>query len=379
MKEIDDVFAGFLCGESLDDEERAVVNEWKERSPGNSAFEEDIRRLHAQRVELKERAGEEVAFRRVENAVRHKRRRRNLLRAGSVAAGIVLVVGWMLLSPPVAEEVERLPPVAAITIQPGKPAAELLLPDGQARWLTPGTVILADSTREIKTTDRALVYSGAATGKQEFHTLSIPAGGEYDLLLPDGTMVYLNAGSTLRYPNFFTGDYREVILAGEGYFEVARDAAHPFIVRAGDLTARVLGTSFNINAYPEREVIMTTLVEGRVRVECGGSARDVLPGTQVVYDKTTGESTTRVVDVEMYTSWKDGYYIFENTPLEEFMATLARWYDLRVAYRDEQVKGIKFSGSLKRYDNIVPLLKKLEYTRDVEFIIEENLVTIQKK
>jgi ferric-dicitrate binding protein FerR (iron transport regulator) len=141
----------------------------------------------------------------------------------------------------------------------------------------------------------------------------------------------------------------------------------------------VLGTSFNVNAYPDRETVMTTLVEGRVRVECGDREYEIHPGTQVIYHRETGEATAREVDVEMYTSWKDGYYIFEGMPLEELMNTFARWYNLRVAYASESVKTIAFSGNLRRYDDVVPLLKKLEYTRDVEFIIEGNLVTIKKK
>jgi ferric-dicitrate binding protein FerR (iron transport regulator) len=378
MKDIDDIFAGYLHGEPLGDEERAIVDEWKGRSPGHRAFAFEIRWLRAGRGRLKGRAGEERAFQDADAAVRRWRRQRRWLRASPAAAGLLLLAGWFFLFPPVEREEERVEPLAEV-IRPGKTAAELVLPGGTTRWLTPGTVISTDSLREIKTTDRALVYAVAGgTREQEFHTLNVPPGGEYDLQLSDGTMVSLNAGSTLRYPDFFTGQ-REVFLTGEAYFEVARDADHPFIVRSGDLSARVLGTSFNINAYPDREVIMTTLVEGRVRVDAGGQSREMRPGTQVIYNKETGRSTTRVVDVELYTSWKDGYYIFEEMPLEEIMTTFARWYNLRVAYQDEGVKKIAFSGSLKRYDDVVPLLKKLEYTRDVEFIITDNLVTIKKK
>jgi ferric-dicitrate binding protein FerR (iron transport regulator) len=379
-RDIDDVFANYLCGEPLDDEGRAIIDEWTALSEENGAFEAGIHRLQAQRLGLKGRAGEEAAFQTVEERVRRRRQRRRWLRAGSLAAGILLLVGWALLfGPRRGEEAAGLLATATVTIQPGRPAAELVFPDGRARWLTPETVILSDSLHEIKTIEHTLVYVVAGEAReQEMHLLNIPAGGEYDLLLADGTRVYLNAGSTLRYPNFFTGD-REVVLTGEGYFEVARDADHPFIVRSGDLSVRVLGTSFNINAYPDRSVLVTTLVEGRVRAGCGDRSFDMSPGTQVRYNRETGESVMHPVDVEMYTSWKDGYYIFENMPLEELMTNFALWYDLRVAYRDEGVKGIKFSGSLKRYDDIVPLLKKLEYTRDVEFIIENNLITIKRK
>jgi ferric-dicitrate binding protein FerR (iron transport regulator) len=382
MRDIDDIWVSFLEGEALDDEALLIIDRWIRHSPDRETLVKEIQHLLEERGALKGRLEIEEAFRRVERAVRAARRKILVWRLGTAAASVLLLVGLSTLLWTPREEIREKPARVETlsTIRPGETAAELLLPGGEARWLTPGTIIRAEGAREIKTTDHTLVYAGEERKgtTSEYHELRVPSGGEYDLLLSDGTLVHLNAASTLRYPDRFAGE-REVFLTGEAYFEVASDAGRPFVVHAGGTRTHVLGTSFNVNAYPDREVVMTTLVEGRVRVECGEREYEIRPGTQVIYHRETGEATTRDVDVEMYTSWKDGYYIFEGMPLEELMNTFARWYNLRVAYESEGVKKIAFSGNLRRYDDVVPLLKKLEYTRDVEFIVEGNLVKIKKK
>ena len=174
-------------------------------------------------------------------------------------------------------------------------------------------VLTADSvTPQVISDGNTLIYDAGEKGVQvEYHTIRVPRGGEYNLQLADGTKVYLNAGSSLRYPVRFTGKRREVTLSGEGYFEVAKDSTQPFVVRAGDVDVRVLGTAFNVNAYPEKETVATTLVEGRVQVNYKTGQQVIQPGMQLVYDKQNGKVDVSVVDTEVYTSWKDGYYYFK--------------------------------------------------------------------
>ena len=158
-----------------------------------------------------------------------------------------------------------------------------------------------------------------------------------------------------------------------------KDADHPFVVNAGEIDVRVLGTSFNVNAYPDNGTIETTLVEGKVRVEHEEKEQVLDPGMQLVFDRASGKTDARVVDTEVYTSWKDGYYYFKQESLEKIMDVLARWYDLKVFFQNPELKGMEFGGRLKRYENITYLLEKMEETQDVKFIINENTITIKRK
>ena len=150
-------------------------------------------------------------------------------------------------------------------------------------------------------------------------------------------------------------------------------------MKAGEIDVRVLGTAFNVNAYPERETVAATLVEGSVQVNYKAGQQVIRPGMQLVYDKQNGKAEVSAVDTEVYTSWKDGYYYFKREPLENIMEVLSRWYDLNVFYHNQDLKRMEFGGRLKRYDDISYLLKKMEETQDVEFIIKGNTITVQRK
>ena len=191
-----------------------------------------------------------------------------------------------------------------------------------------GVMIREDSIR-IANADYTLRYSYDSVVPLEvkYDTLMIPRGSEYSIVLTDGTKVFLNAGSEIYYPVAFSGDQREVGLKGEAYFEVAKDECRPFFVQAGDVRIRVLGTSFNVTSYPERERIETTLEQGRIQITNGKEQINVVPGKQVVYNKKNNRFEVKVVDTKLYTSWKDGYYKFDQMTLEEIMETLALWFE----------------------------------------------------
>ncbi len=208
---------------------------------------------------------------------------------------------------------------------------------------TAKVVSVANSMTQVVSYRNTLIYNSREKGEEvEYHTIRVPRGGEYNLQLADNTKVYLNAGSSLRYPIRFTGDKREVVLIGEGYFEVTRDTARPFIVKAGNIDVHVLGTAFNVNAYPDEEVIATTLVEGKVQVDCGAEQRFMQPGTRLVYERNNGSIKIAPVDIEVYTSWKDGYYYFKRETLENIMDVLSRWYDLDIFYQYSDLKNLEF-------------------------------------
>ena len=238
---------------------------------------------------------------------------------------------------------------------------------------TNGVCITADSSN--------LVYQRKAEVPVElvYNELFVPRRGEYSLQLSDGTRVYLNAESKLKYPETFGKDRREVELSGEAYFEVCRDTNRPFVVKVGDMRVNVLGTVFNINAYQEMANIKTTLVSGKVKVECQGKTLELLPGEQACLHKSNVELHKQKVNVALYTAWKDGLFKFERESLENIMMVLERWYDVNVFFQNDALKYSLFSGDLKKYDTIEQHLKMLELTTNVQFMIKNNTVFVGYK
>ena len=222
-----------------------------------------------------------------------------------------------------------------------------------------------------------LKYGGDSTANS-FHKLIVPKGGEYTIVLSDGTKVYMNAGSELRYPVNFEKYRREVFLSGEAYFEVAKMTEAPFTVHVGDIDIEVLGTSFNANAYPESSCVLTTLEEGQVQVGNKKQRRVIVPGEQCSYDKKTKQLKVEMVDTELFTSWRNGYYYFNRTPLETIFGTLSLWYDVEIEYEDSKLKQIRFSGKLKRFEDIEQLLDKFERTKNVSFVLKGKKIIVKK-
>ena len=244
-----------------------------------------------------------------------------------------------------------------------------------------GKFIREDSV-QIANENATLRYTSTdsvAPEKVEFNTLVIPRGSEYNVVLADGTKVFLNAGSEISYPVVFAGDKREVKLKGEAYFEVRKDERRPFFVQAGDVQIQVLGTSFNVTAYPGRGRIETTLEEGKIQLTDGRESVEVSPGKQAIYDIEDGRFEVKQVDTKLYTAWKDGYYKFDQMTLEDIMETLALWYDLNVFYQNPGVKSLEFTGRLRRYDEVVSLFEKLEQTGLVVFEVNGKNVIIKEK
>jgi ferric-dicitrate binding protein FerR (iron transport regulator) len=197
------------------------------------------------------------------------------------------------------------------------------------------------------------------------HAMVIPRGGEYRLELCDGTRVWLNSGSRLDYPSFFTGEERVVWLSGEAYFEVS-PGDRPFVVTTSRASTRAYGTSFNVTAYAGEEVQRTTLLSGRVGVVAGGREYALAPGQQA---GVRGDDSVEVRDVEacLYCSWHKGALLFEGESLEEIMARLARWYDVEVVFLDDRARDLHFTGDLERYAELDDVLRMISLTTRVTF------------
>ena len=225
--------------------------------------------------------------------------------------------------------------------------------------ITRGSVKVVYASEDVTPTDRIA-----------YNELNVPRGGEYMLVLTDGTKVWVNADSRLKFPQSFSGDTREVYLEGEGFFQVAKDAAKPFIVHCEKYAVRVLGTTFNISAYRNDEVSMTTLVEGRVNIECGNTVVALTPGLMAAV--ADSKVTTREVNVESYISWTRDQFSFSEERLEDLLKKISRWYDVEFVFDDEEIKDYKFSGFMPRYESITNLFEILEQSANVSFVRKED-------
>jgi ferric-dicitrate binding protein FerR (iron transport regulator) len=306
------------------------------------------------------------------------------------AAAILLplIVGggftwWYLKSPsPVRmAEIDR-------EIKPGSQKAVLILSDGEAVELSQTTSLedLSDGGVSIRDVDNSISYItgtvGTAPAKILFNELRTPRGGGYKLQLADGSRVWLNAGSSLRYPVGFQDSVRQVFLEGEAYFEVNHDGK-PFIVSTGSMNTRVLGTSFNISAYADDLEYKTTLLEGKVRVELQGeetrfSASAILePDQQATFIKSSAELSKTEVDVSGYVSWMQGKLEFHNEHLDQVMLKLARWYDFDYEFENSAARDYHFSARLDRSESISSILEMLEMTTDVKFEYLDSRIVIK--
>lgn len=216
------------------------------------------------------------------------------------------------------------------------------------------------------------------------YTLVVPRGGTYRLVLADGTKVWLNADSKLIYPSLFTGPTREVYLEGEAYFEVKLDAIHPFIVKLPSSSIpggkkrsmiRVLGTAFNVQAYPDEKNAITTLVKGKIAVSSPDKKLVLTPGQQVQMDHAGEFNLNLHADVHQAVAWKNGYFRFDRKDIHSIMKQLARWYDIKVNY-SESLPTHYFGAIISRDNNISGILRMLEATGDVHFKIEGKEVTV---
>ena len=267
-------------------------------------------------------------------------------------------------------------------IGPGANKAFLILADGKKISLTDaaqGSIATQSGTTIIKAADGQLIYSarqseGNLKAKTCYNTIETPKGGQYRVQLPDGTEVWLNAQSSLRYPaTFHSMDERRVELSGEGYFQVAKDKAHPFIVKSMGQTVKVLGTHFNINSYADEPAAKTTLLEGLVQL----NGRVMLhPGDQARLP-ASGEITVSKVDLDEAVAWKNGKFVFADENIKSIMRKLERWYNVEVSYVGVPPNQT-FTASISRFDHINKILDKLSYTDNVHFKIEGRRILVMK-
>ena len=258
-------------------------------------------------------------------------------------------------------------------IKPGGNKAMLTLDDGSTITLNnskDGLLANEGDALVQKTGDGKLVYqaSGSAAATTKYNTITIPRGGQYQLQLPDGTEVWLNAQSSLRFPVAFNGAERKVELTGEAYFEVAKNKAKPFRVISNGMETEVLGTHFNVNAYDSQSSV--TLLEGSVKLKNSGQSVTLKPG-EYGTTSSTGTITVAKADLESAVAWKNGMFIFHDENIRSIMAKVSRWYDVEISYQANTVNK-DFYGKVSRYKNVEELLKNMELTGTVHFRIDSG-------
>ena len=341
--------------------------------------------MSRQALKLREKQEYDVheAWQRVNKRTRAKGSRRMIRGWMKYAALFILFLGIVSLWR-VYDNKEK-PIVAAVqsdSILPGRLKAELILANGER-------IVLDSEARskemealgiklENDTVNGLLKYEAGAVDNSigmKYNTLNVPKGGEHSLILPDGSRVWLNSETTLRFPVQFAGGKRVVYLSGEAYFQVKKDTSAAFHVCTKQQKITVLGTTFNVSAYENDRFTETTLIEGKVAVE-GGAERVVMkPSEQYILDKRSGVGELKEVETEFYTSWIDGKFYFTSFTFEEIVKKLERWYDFTMIYEEDDIRQMRFSGVINKHRPIEEMLRFLEKTTDIHFKISgKNIV-----
>ena len=369
---------------TLTEEENFVLEEWFQENDRNRVLYQKL----SSTVELKHK------YKQYENidvagAFRINQRRlyqnvpnRVLKRILPYAAVVLLLFGGVFCflmnrSGEVREEV----PVA---LSAGGKYAELILANGQKVDLHEGMEMkLRERSSNIQVKGNVVYYeeNKDSVTVEEYNMIRTPLGGEYSLTLADGTKVWLNAMSELRYPVAFGEGVREVELKGEAYFEVEKNDDKPFIVKTDEFNVKVLGTSFNISAYLDSPLSHTTLCSGHVRINDRmnpGKEVDILPGEQLLFHRDNREMSVREVDTDVFVSWREGFFQFDNNTVEEVFTILQRWYNIQVFYANVEARQELFTGKLPRFDNLQIIIDLIERVSDLKIEVRGKMIYIDK-
>ena len=227
---------------------------------------------------------------------------------------------------------------------------------------------------------RFINFEGSRSTKDiAIQEIVVPKGQINQLFLADGTRIWVNSESKIKIPSVFTDKERVVQLSGEAYFEVAKDAKHPFRVEVKGQTINVLGTSFNVRAYPNRNQVQTTLSTGQILLITGNNRSVLNPGDQCNYNESTNQLTVNKVNPVSYSSWKEGRYEFQNEDLVEVFKVVERWYDVEIHYKESDFRGMRFSGVIKRNKDVQHFLNLLNYSIPIKYHIDLDYVVISPK
>jgi hypothetical protein len=302
----------------------------------------------------------------------------------AVAASITLIIGFSLYS--VFTNRYKVVPKMVKTqlhdVPPGGNNAVLTLANGAKIILNnakKGLLTRQGNVKVSKTTEGLLVYKtnrdDTASDDAQFNTINTPKGGQYEVILPDGTKVWLNALSYLRFPANFSGKTRQVEISGEAYFEVARNPAKPFIVKSTRAEITVLGTHFNVNDYPDEAFSKTTLLEGSVKIKGKRSVGTLKPGDQALLNEGVEMKIAKDVDLDEAVAWKNGIFEFNKADITSIMRQTSRWYDIEVSYASPPSQ-VLYKGRISRNVNLSEMLSMIKYM-GINYTFDGRKLTIK--
>ncbi len=299
------------------------------------------------------------------------------------AAAILIILSTAIYYLLLNKKTEDSPSLAQSKSQdvilPASNKAMLTLADGSVIPLdniSEKTLLSQGETNIIRLNDGSILYKAGVAEDTviSYNTISTPKGGQYQIILPDSTHVWLNAASSIRFPTSFKNDTRTVELSGEAYFEVTENKTKPFLVKVQESTITVLGTSFNINAYADEHDINTTLLEGSVKFDRNNIAKKINPGEQIIYNTLSNSMNIRDADIRQVMSWKNGFFEFDNMELSVIMRQIARWYDVELEFH-RALPDLKLSGGISRKLTLQDLQKLME-ANGVLFSIEGKKIIV---
>lgn len=383
IQEKADLILRYLRG-ATSPEEEAALQQWLAEDEQNHSFLASLEEDSANEEVMEFFSSTDVpsAWKKVSAQTIHKRKIKTpATRVWRYAAVITLVIAtaatvYYLMTPSSPSKIaDREIPSYQNDIAPGGNKATLELADGTIVLLEQaknGKLASSMGIQIIKQNGR-LIYDMVVPDLQQvsYNKVSTPNGGQYQIVLPDGSKAWLNAASSLRFPTAFVGEERVVELNGEAYFEIEKDAKKPFRVKVGDVSVNVLGTNFNVSAYDAS--VSTTLLEGSVEVTKGVLSQMISPGEQA---RVTDTIQLMEVDTSQVVAWKNGFFQFSHTGLPDIMKQLERWYDVEVDYK--QLPEIHFTGTISRNNNISKVLNMLELTSELRFEIDGDKIMIAK-
>ncbi|MBC9929124.1 FecR family protein [Chitinophaga qingshengii] len=368
--------------------EKIELAQWIEQSAGDAELQQLLERVWAD-YEPQAQLTDEVSSRiigdilgrqDIEAATPRVRPMRKWFGYAAAAVTVVALAGgytrWKAgqpAKPAVVKVAEKKVP------QPGGNKATLTMADGSVVPLDStlnGAVMAQHNVRIVKTDSGLVTYQQltAPDARPVYNTLTVPRGGQFSLVLADGSKVWLNAQSSLRYPVSFSEGTRTVDLSGEAYFEVSASSKQPFVVKVNDMELTVLGTSFNVMAYPDETLVNTTLLTGKVVVKHGQTSLPLQKGYQAVLNRNTGKLTSTPVNTSEAVAWKNGRFIFNGATVQEIMRQLGRWYNIEVVYAGEVNE--QFYAEIPRFANAAEACRILELTGKVHFRLDGQRVTV---
>lgn len=379
MQELIRIIIRYL-DKSINKTETNKLNKWLKESKENEVL---FYRINSEKIRNKEiekmfSYDKELAWENINNKLLSKRHKLIFSFFKVAAILFVLIGGYFLVLETNNKQLQNKKEVISV----GRSMAKFITSSGKTYHLDSTKLVVLKNNNTITNGGKLIsVNSDINKGSNQiiYNTIEVPLGGEYNIQLIDGTKVYLNSQSSLKIPNKFKGQNRKVFLSGEAYFEVTKNTK-PFIVNVGDSYVKVLGTSFNVNAYKDNNSIRTTLVTGIVNVGNNINKNEIkiYPGYQAIYNRKTKIIKSKKVNIEYYIGWKNGVFAFKKERFENVMKILSRWYEFKVIYESPEIKDYIFTGKMKRYESIEDILKNFEKTDDISYSIEQKTIKIMK-